>query len=411
MSSTERKLGSIRCSFDLTGEYTSEYNSPVQIKQTNCSLFVDPPGRQVGLVLGDRISIENVKGKLVGENIEFDNQAVWTKDASKKHSLDKEQVMVGLSRQVVEAVKHPNPKHPSGVADGKAKPFWETLGIGLAISSSATAIGGLAAGIAAHEAQEAYQQKRAAAKKASEVVVVEVQVATESSSAPSSSLAEFVQAGAKSLPVASQGFAVGAQVVIDQGKSVEEVVEIVGFGSLILKHATKYPHGAGASLTLLPAMASKSVGASAEAKLKEPAAAGAHSSWEGTSSHVLIGVALSLSVLTVLGGATAFYQSRPKKMTSLGAALSTTRTLSRAESEEYSRYSGEEEEEQEESEEEAHSLVKPWTADQGLDIWASSHSRLAVTPYILDPPSIDLTAIAPTSRLSSWEELPSREEP
>lgn len=71
---------------------------------------------------------------------------------------------------------------------------------------------------------------------------------------PSSKLSGFVQAGAKSLPVASQaGFEVGGQVVIDQGKSVEEVNEIVGFGSLLLKYATKHPHAAGASVTMLSA--------------------------------------------------------------------------------------------------------------------------------------------------------------
>lgn len=69
---------------------------------------------------------------------------------------------------------------------------------------------------------------------------------------PSSKLSGFVQAGAKSLPVASlTGFEVGGKVVIDQGKPVEEVNEIVGFGSLLLKYATKHPHAAGATVIML----------------------------------------------------------------------------------------------------------------------------------------------------------------
>jgi len=60
-----------------------------------------------------------------------------------------------------------------------------------------------------------------------------------------------VLAGAKKLEVAaSSGFKIGRQIVIDAGTQSEEVNEIAGFGSLILKSPLKFAHPAGISITM-----------------------------------------------------------------------------------------------------------------------------------------------------------------
>lgn len=241
ISSSDRKLGSIRCSIDLSGDYLSEYNVPLRIIQTNCGLFVAPPGREVGLVLGDHITIENVKGELVGDSIRFDNKAVWTKDTSKEQSHDAGKVIAGLSDQVVKAASAP--KHPT-LAPLGSKPFWESLGLGLVMTTSATAIGGLAAELAAREDPEDYQKASAA----------------------------------------------------------------------------KYQNASAATKA-------REASRSAYHKLVQREAATTPSPWHGMSFHVLVLVSLSLSILAVLGCATACCRKRSKM---------STRSVSLVESQEYS---------------------------------------------------------------------------
>jgi len=68
---------------------------------------------------------------------------------------------------------------------------------------------------------------------------------------PSTEVTTVVEPGEQRLPVESHaGFEVGQEVVIDEGTQVEEVNEVVGFGSLLLKHPLKYHHGVGAAVTV-----------------------------------------------------------------------------------------------------------------------------------------------------------------
>lgn len=58
-----------------------------------------------------------------------------------------------------------------------------------------------------------------------------------------------VWAGANTLPVMSQvGFAVGQQVIIDEGRPNQEVGQIVGFGSLVLMYPLRFTHNIGATI-------------------------------------------------------------------------------------------------------------------------------------------------------------------
>lgn len=63
-----------------------------------------------------------------------------------------------------------------------------------------------------------------------------------------------VSAGDTTIAVADfASFSIGVSVVIDEGTAIEEYNEVVGHGSLELRHALKFDHPAGASIKTLPA--------------------------------------------------------------------------------------------------------------------------------------------------------------
>jgi len=83
------------------------------------------------------------------------------------------------------------------------------------------------------------------------------------------SIAMPVIAGANELSVADQaGFVVGNHVVIDAGTNVQEVNQVVGFGSSLLREPLKFPHGVAATVSTIP----KAKAAALNAKAATPPA-------------------------------------------------------------------------------------------------------------------------------------------
>lgn len=84
MSNGIRHLASgfSRCSLDVSGVYVSEYGVSLKVTQHNCTLVAEPPGREVGLIIGDHLTIAGESGKVADNKIEFSNGAVWVKQKS-----------------------------------------------------------------------------------------------------------------------------------------------------------------------------------------------------------------------------------------------------------------------------------------------------------------------------------------
>lgn len=181
-------LNNAGCSVDTTGNYTSEYGVLLRITQTDCSLFVDPPGKVVGLLMGRSLNIAGQAGQIVGtgttvNKIHFINGAVWTKrmveglPAGTTTTLEAKAeassvlqasadpcntaIGAGTAKQTDHSAitaSHPvavsPPSMPVAVKATTTFPWW-AVGTGIAIAGVGAIAGGVAAGVTQNQATTA----------------------------------------------------------------------------------------------------------------------------------------------------------------------------------------------------------------------------------------------------------------
>jgi len=183
-------LNNAGCSINTTGQYTSEYGVLLKITQTDCSLFVDPPGMVVGLVMGRSLNIAGQVGHIVGSGttineIHFINGAVWTKQAlTEEHSpagttttlkakADESSPLqasenpcdaaigAGIGKQTdssattsTQPVAVSPVSMPAGMKPTTTFPWW-AVGTGIAIAGVGAIAGGVAAGVTHNQAAQA----------------------------------------------------------------------------------------------------------------------------------------------------------------------------------------------------------------------------------------------------------------